>query len=259
MIDEQKKDKKKDEEPIKKADGVLKNVLADVRLGTDEEIAELDAEIARMETERLKESRESMFLRSGIAEKLKSVNLSELLESGLAEMKDGKGNPINDIKIFDDFISDIVGGKPRALLIYGEYGTGKSVFTTALMHELCRKGVSCAYYKSHEIMQRLDDVKWHLSRETRAGIMYEICSPNFRVIDEIGRFPDSKTEQFVLFDVTNRCYETFKSSIFISNLTRNELVNFIGGAVIDRFKGLGMTIEFSGKSFRGSEKELYTK
>ena len=65
-------DEKKNEEPIKKADKAFKDVLAGVRLGTDEEIAERDAEIARMETERLKESRESMFLRSGIAEKRES-------------------------------------------------------------------------------------------------------------------------------------------------------------------------------------------
>lgn len=252
-------DEKKNEEPIKKADKAFKDVLAGVRLGTDEEIAERDAEIARMETERLKESRESMFLRSGIAEKLKSVNLSELLESGLAEMKDTKGNVISDIKIFENFISDIVSGKPRVLLFFGEYGTGKTVFAAALMHEVCRRGVSSAYYKAHEIMQRLDDVKWHLSHETRVGIMNEICSPKFRVIDEIGRYPDEKNEQFILFDITNRCYETFKSSIYISNLTKKELGEFMGGAIIDRFRGFGMTIEFSGKSFRGTEEELYTK
>ena len=48
-------DEKKNEEPIKKADKAFKDVLAGVRLGTDEEIAERDAEIARMETERLKD------------------------------------------------------------------------------------------------------------------------------------------------------------------------------------------------------------
>lgn len=245
--------------PIKKAGEMAKNIFAGIQLGTDEEIAEREAELTRAEAEQLKQAREKSFLKSGIAKKLENVDIADLVKSGIAEMKDNKGNVITDMKIFKDFISDIVSGKPRVLLIYGDYGTGKSVFSIALMHELCRNGVSCAYYKLHEIMQRLDDVKWHLSHETRAEIMNEICRPDFRVFDEIGRYPDAKTEQFILFDATNRCYETFKSSIFISNLTRNDLVNFMGGAIIDRFKGFGMTIEFSGKSFRGTDKELYTK
>lgn len=98
-----------------------------------------------------------------------------------------------------------------------------------------------------------------LMRETRTGIMDGICCPRFRVIDEVGRYPDSKTEQFVLYDISNRCYETYGSSIYVTNLSRHETGNFLGGAVIDRFRGIGMTIEFCGKSYRGTEKELYTR
>lgn len=252
-MDEKKKD------PIKTVPQVFNSVFAGIRVCSDEEIAERDEEIRREEEARRRESREAMFKNSGIAEKFMRVELKDILQSGIAEMKDKDGKIITDMSIFDKFITDIAEGKPRGLWLCGKYGTGKSVFAIALMHELCRRGVSCSYFKTHEVMQRIDDVKWHLSHETRAGIIKELCSSEFRILDEIGRYPDSKWEQFVLFDVTNKCYESYKSMLYISNLTRNELGEFMGGAATDRFKGLGMTIEFSGKSFRGSSNELYTK
>ena len=227
--------------------------------GYDDEIVARDEEIRRIEAKMQREAREDAYRKSGISEKFLKVEFSDLVKNGIAEMKDKDGNVITDIQVFYDFIDNIVAGKPRALWVCGKYGTGKSVFAVAIMHELCRCGVNSAYFKAHEVMQRLDDVKWHLSRETRASIIQDLCYPQFRIIDEIGRYPDSKWEQFVLFDVTNKCYEAFKSSIYISNLTKEELGGFLGGAVTDRFKGLGMTIEFSGKSFRGTEKELYIK
>ena len=250
---------KKNKDLIKTPEEVLKSVFSGLTVGTDEEVAAREEEIRKHDEKVRKEARENSFLNSGIAEKFKSVELSDILRSGIAEMKDKDGNVITDINLFEKFISDIAKGKPRGLWLCGKYGTGKSVFAIALMHELCRRGVSCSYFKTHEVMQRLDDVKWHLSHETRAGIVKELCHADFRIFDEIGRYPDSKWEQYILFDVTNKCYESSKSMLFISNLTRNELGEFLGGAVVDRFKGLGMTIEFSGKSFRGSEKELYTK
>lgn len=238
---------------------VLKSAVGNISIISDEEAEKRDKEIRRIEAENLRKTREEMYQKSGIAEKFLKVELSDLVVSGMAEMKDSKGNVIADLRFLNDFISDIADRKPRVLLLFGEYGTGKTVFASAIMHELCRHGVSSAYYKAHEVMQRLDDVKWHCSHESRQGIINEICNPRFRVIDEIGRYPDSKNEQFVLFDITNKCYEAYKSSIYISNLTRKELGEFMGGAVIDRFKGFGLTIEFSGKSFRGTEKELYTR
>lgn len=237
----------------------IAKITQGVSVGSYEEIAAREEEISKIEAEKRREARENSYRRSGIAEKFLKVEFSDLVKNGIAEMKDKDGNVITDMQIFYDFINDIVAGKPRALWLCGKYGTGKSVFAIAIMHELCRCGVSSAYFKTHEVMQRLDDVKWHLSRETRADIIQNLCYPRFRILDEIGRYPDSKWEQFVLFDVTNKCYETFKSSIYISNLTKEELGSFLGGAVTDRFKGFGMTIEFSGKSLRGTEKELYIK
>ena len=244
---------------IKPAQNLVSSLFEKFNQIKDEEAESYERELEEKKAEITRQRREEAYIKSGIAEKFEKVELSDLLQSGLAEMRDKDGNVIDNVQVINDFISDVVKGKPRAILIFGEYGTGKSVFSLAVMHELCKQGVSCAYFKSHEVMQRLEDVKWHCSEESRQGIIGSVCKPRFRIIDEVGRYPDMKGEQFVLYDVTNRCYESYKSSIYITNLTKKELAEFYGGAVIDRFKGVGMTIEFTGKSFRGTEKELYTK
>ena len=228
-------------------------MFKDMRVTDEDEVA-----IDKFESEQQAQKNEVAFVKSGIAEKYKTTDIADIVNVGLPEMKDNKGSFLTT-DIIDSFIADVANGKPRVLFFFGEPGTGKSTMAIAIMHELCRKSVSCAYFKSHEIMQRLDDVKWHCSKETRAGIVQEVCSPTFRIFDEIGRYPDSKGEQFVLFDMTNRCYETFGSGIYITNLSKSETSEFLGKAVIDRCRGIGMTVEFSGKTLRGSEKELYTK
>ena len=199
-----------EENHVKKLDSAFQRVLNSMTVIPVEEAAKRDAEILAAEAENTRNSRETLYRNCGIAEKFERVELADLVKAGLAEMRDKDGNIINDKKIFDDFIADISHGKPRVLLIFGDYGTGKSVFSAAILHELWRVGVTGGYFKSHEIMQRIDDAKWHCSNETRKGIVNEICSPQFRVIDEIGRYPNSKNEQFVLFDVTKRFYESYK-------------------------------------------------
>lgn len=218
-----------------------------------------DEEVRRIEAERLRSKREDAFLKSGVAEKYAKVELSDLINSGLADMRAADGRAIGGAQIFHAFIGDVSAERQRALWFYGKCGTGKTVLAVALMRELCRQGVSCAYFKMHEIMQRLDDVKWHLSRETRAEVMREVSRPGLLVLDEIGRWPDPNLEQFVLFDVTNRRYEAYRSSIYVSNLGKKGLGEFMGGAVADRFRGIGASVEFVGKSFRGAEEELYTR
>lgn len=240
-------------EEIKTTSSVIQNMFKNMQITVEDE-----AVIDQFESEQQAQKNEAAFAKSGIAEKFKTTDIADIISVGLPEMNDNKGHALT-MDIIDRFIADVANGKPRVLFFFGEPGTGKSTMAIAIMHELCKKSVSCAYFKSHEIMQRLDDVKWRCSKETRAGIVQEVCTPTFRIFDEIGRYPDSKGEQFVLFDMTNRIYETFGSGIYITNLPKSETSEFLGKAVIDRCRGIGMTIEFNGKTLRGTEKELYTK
>ena len=247
-----------DEEKKARKQQYIKRLTEQFSVIPDEESARVDREIAENEEKERMRKREDNFLHTGIEEKYRKTELKDLVQSGMAKMTDSNGVELTDVGIFYDFISDIANGKPRSLWLCGEYGTGKTALAVALMHELCRRGVDCSYYKMHEVMNRLEDVKCRTSRETRTGIIHDVCCTSFRILDEIGRWIYSDWEKFYLFDITNRNYEKFKSSIYISNLKRGELAKFLGGATVDRFRGMGMTLEFTGDSFRGTDSELYT-
>lgn len=190
---------------------------------------------------------------AGVPTKFLTAELSDIKRlycvngvNGAVDMK--------DINLFMDGISH---GRDLSMWMCGAKGMGKTALACAIMHELVRRGVECRYYKSYEIMQRLDDAKCRASRESKRSIMAEVCNAQFRVIDEIGRYPAQDAEKFMLFQVINDCYDAKHSAIYISNTSRSEFAEYIGEAAADRFKGQGLSLEFIGKSLRGTAGELY--
>lgn len=58
-------------------------------------------------------------------------------------------------------------------------------------------------------------------------------------------------KKMILFEIINTRYEKMRPTILISNLTREELVTFIGERVLDRMSdGGGCTLAFTWESYR---------
>lgn len=193
---------------------------------------------------------------SGIPEKYRKVKLNELTYDNIVY---GPENKPFTFSFVDQMINDIADGKSRFLWLCGKPGTGKTTLAAAIIKELCKRQKSCKYYKSHEVMQRLEDSKRYSSKENVQMVVNDVTSTSFVVFDEIGRWPVTEWEKFRIFEFTNKLYEEYKSAIFISNMTKVELRNFMGKAAVDRFLEGGTTVDFQGNSFRGTDKELYTR
>ena len=258
MADTEEKEKEKGPE---KVDEVLGRVLSAFSESVQGRTPEEEARLTGAEAERLRGQREHNFESSGVPRKYLGVKLSDLRSSPLqllARSFDGK--TVDLCSAADSFISDVESGIPRAFWLCGNSGTGKTTFALAIMRELCRAGVSAAYFKSHRVMQAFEETKYFSSRGRRAcDVMDDVCRPRFRVFDEIGRYPVAEWEKFRLFDISNEVYEDGGSSIYISNLSRKELGDFLGSASVDRFRGSSMSLEFDGQSLRGEAGELYTR
>ena len=240
----------------KKLDAFFEDILSSLGSIADSH----DAFVDEITESTIRKNREDNFRSSGIPRKYLGVELEELRMWSLKlpmTTLDGKDA---DFSLFDSFIADVVSGKPRALWLCGNSGTGKTTVALAVLRELCRKGISCAYFKMHRIMQDFEETKYFSSRGRKAGdVMKDLCFPRFRVVDEIGRYPVAEWEKFRMFDISNEVYESGGSSIYISNLYRKELSKFLGSACTDRFRGSAMTLEFGGTTLRGSPGELYTE
>ncbi|WMR96878.1 ATP-binding protein [Mergibacter septicus] len=71
------------------------------------------------------------------------------------------------------------------------------------------------------------------------------------IIDEIGVQFGSEAEKIILFEIINTCYEQMKPTILISNLSEQELGDYIGERVLDRMmEGQGAIIAFDWESYR---------
>lgn len=141
----------------------------------------------------------------------------------------------------------------------GKAGTGKTALSCAIMHSLVRRGVKCKYFKSHEIMSRLEDARTRASRETRKSIMKDVTDCVLVVIDEVARYPNAEWEKFMLFSLADSNYDNFRSAIYICNMSVSEFKDYLGNAITDRGLGQCVSFNFSGTSLRGASGELYTK
>ena len=215
-----------------------------------------DLELKRKEKDEFNKKCYENFCSSGIAEKFKKAELSDLSVSNVFI---GKNQQQATMQVFYDFVNDIVAGKPRMFWFCGNPGTGKTTLASAIMHEICKQGILCDYYKSHRIMQDIKNTDNFKCENTAEGIIKNVCYNKFRVIDEIGRYPLAEWEKFRVFEITNNLYEQYKSAIYITNMSSMELAGFMGAAATDRFRGLGLILEFKGETYRGSQNELYIK
>lgn len=224
---------------------------------SSEQDKERDKQVEEYARRQYEENCEYNFQKCCDSEKFRKVELSELGE--LENVVFGKNAEKATMQLFWDYISDVAAGKSSMLWLCGCPGTGKTTIAMAVMHELCRRGISCDYFKSHKIMQKLKDSEHFSSKVMPEDIIKDVCGSKFRVIDEVGRWPVPEWEKFRMFEISNELYENYKSGIFITNMRGAEFAQFIGSATTDRFRGISRILEFRGSSYRGTEKELYTK
>ncbi len=76
--------------------------------------------------------------------------------------------------------------------------------------------------------------------------------PDLLILDEVGVQFGSDTEKLILFDVLNERYERRRPTILMTNLTLEEVADFLGDRIIDRLReDGGEFIPFDWESHRG--------
>jgi DNA replication protein DnaC len=81
----------------------------------------------------------------------------------------------------------------------------------------------------------------------------DLVAVDLLILDEVGAQVGSEHEKMLMFEVINERYQQLRSTVLISNLTREELSEFLGDRVMDRFRESGAVIAFDWKSHRGSK------
>jgi len=127
----------------------------------------------------------------------------------------------------------------KGVLLYGNQGTGKSMYSNLIQYEAGKKVLSTVRATQREIYSKVLDIG---ENETLRKYIY----PKYLFLDEVGRVNPTENLSHVFFELINKRYSMNLQTIITSNLMTG-----IGQHVdVDRLKEF-IVIKFEGESRRG--------
>lgn len=150
----------------------------------------------------------------------------------------------------DDFDAAVKTG--RSALFVGLPGTGKTHLAVGIgMDVMERDNRSVLFTTVMRAVRRVKDTWSRGSAESESDAIAALVFPDLLILDEVGVQFGSDTEKLILFDVLNERYERRRPTILMSNLTIEEVADFLGERIIDRLReDGGEFIPFDWDSYR---------
>ena len=152
---------------------------------------------------------------------------------------------MNDIRVYTHNQEEM-NWLGRCLLFYGPPGTGKTHLAISVLKVWKSRGY---YITARKYTREL--------RATYSGggneqeLIDKYVNYDLLIIDEIGKQFDTPAEKWAMFDLINERYNQMKPTIFISNLSIEDITNFMGEEAIDRIReNHGRSVLFEGDSHR---------
>lgn len=139
-----------------------------------------------------------------------------------------------------------------SLVLAGKPGTGKTHIACGIARQLIETQQKTAVFMT--VLQALRHVKDTYRRDSgrsESDAISDLIKPDLLVLDEVGAQLGSEHEKMLMFEIINERYQSLRSTILISNLNADELGQFLGDRVTDRFRESGAIVAFDWESHRG--------
>lgn len=148
---------------------------------------------------------------------------------------------------------EVVRKTGRSAIFSGRPGTGKTHLACGIAKQaIARYGATVLFITVMRAMRSIKDTWVKGSAVSESQAIEALVAPDLLILDEVGVQFGSDFEKNTLFDVLNERYECCKPTIFLSNLTKDEIAEFLGERVMDRLKeDGGEVVPFAWESYRG--------
>lgn len=154
----------------------------------------------------------------------------------------GNENEKRILKAVNEFVEN---PKNKTLLLYGNYGTGKTHLACGILREL--EGL---YITSQKLCIEYETGADFNAKKNRLEVINTYSRSRMLVIDEVGRSFNKSLEQNLLNYIISERYANNLPIVLITNLSKKDFVEFLGLAVFDRLTETCISLEFSGESYR---------
>ena len=140
-----------------------------------------------------------------------------------------------------------------SMVLAGKPGTGKTHIACGIANALINEGRPVLFMTVLQALRHIKETYRKDSVRTEEKAIAELLEPDLLILDEVGAQLGSEHEKMLMFEIINERYQNCRSTILISNLTGDELTDFMGDRVMDRFRENGAVVAFDWASHRGQK------
>ena len=136
----------------------------------------------------------------------------------------------------------------RCIVMCGNPGTGKTHIAIGIALKAIRQWRTAVYTTVQDLVF---DIRDTYGTGATSKTFKKFADVDLLIIDEVGVQSGTDNERQILFKVINDRYGAMKSTIIMSNLSKDGIVEYIGPRAWDRLcEYTGLLFVFSGKSHR---------
>lgn len=127
----------------------------------------------------------------------------------------------------------------QSMIFCGLTGTGKTHLACSIANSVIRDHHKTALFITLSRAFRLVKETYGKKSDTEQSVIDSFVRPDLLVLDDAGVQFGSDTERNITFDIVNERYERMKPTIITSNLSAEDLSQYLGDRVLDRMKENG--------------------
>lgn len=139
----------------------------------------------------------------------------------------------------------------RCLVLCGKPGTGKTHLAVGIAKRFIAAGHSAQFTSAMNAIRAVRETYRRDSEMTERQAVEAFAKPGLVILDEVGQQLGTEAEKVTLFDLINARYERMRPMIVISNLTIDEVRDYLGERAFDRLReNGGQAVTFTWESHR---------